>query len=245
MSEDDSKPEPKKQGFWLGVAITGGAVALGVVHVIWPHLKIDSVTVVMVVIALVPWIGGIVQNIELPGGFKVGLREAQQAAAKAQTQADQAASTATAALSAATTRTGQSVTELANEYVRIRREVPSGPQRTSALDRLAGQLAVATSEDPSFDFNAEIKSAHPGLRLAALTYAYARPSAEMMEELVGVAQAPDSSFEQYWAIRALLEVTSINSNISQEILDGLQQLYERLDPHTSRAAVMEQLLHAR
>ena len=100
---------------------------------------------------------------------------------------------------------------------------------------------MATSDDPDFDFNTEINSTHPGLRLAALAYAYARPQPEMMRALVDVAQAPDSNFEQYWAIRALVQVASTDSNISQEILDRLQQLSEHLDPHSSRAAALQQL----
>lgn len=242
MSEDDSKPEPKRQGFWLGVAITGAAVAFGVVHAIWPHLKIDSVTVVMVVIALVPWIGGIVQNIELPGGFKVGLREAQQAAAAARAQAEQATSTATVALSAVTASGSQSVDELVAEYERIRAELPSGSKRTNALDKVVGQLISATTADDDFDWREEISSPMEGRRIAALAFALSRPDEAMVPVLNEVIRYPMSAFEQFWALRALGAIIDQGFRPDIKTLVALAMASESIDPASSRGLEMKRIL---
>jgi hypothetical protein len=51
------------------------AVLLGVCHVIWPDIQIDIVTIILIVIALIPWLGSIFKSIEITDWFKVEYRE--------------------------------------------------------------------------------------------------------------------------------------------------------------------------
>jgi hypothetical protein len=51
---------------WLAVAITAGALAVAAVHLIWPSLNIDSTTLIILAIAVLPWLGRIFRSIELP-----------------------------------------------------------------------------------------------------------------------------------------------------------------------------------
>jgi hypothetical protein len=60
------------------ILISAGALALAVVHLIWPGLEIDAVTLVLLAIAAVPWLAPIFKSIELPGGWKFEYQQIQQ-----------------------------------------------------------------------------------------------------------------------------------------------------------------------
>ncbi|SFK53792.1 hypothetical protein [Lysobacter sp. cf310] len=66
----------------LKLAITVGALVVAAVHVIWPKLAIDAITLGLVVVALLPWLAPLVKSVELPGGLKVELQEVKDAAGK-------------------------------------------------------------------------------------------------------------------------------------------------------------------
>ena len=55
----------------VSICITAAALAAGAARLIWPTLTIDSVTVALIVIAVVPWLAPIFKSLEMPGGFKV------------------------------------------------------------------------------------------------------------------------------------------------------------------------------
>ncbi len=58
--------------------VTLGALILASVHLLWPELAIDSVTLVLLVIALLPWLAPIFKSLEFPGGWKIEFQELQQ-----------------------------------------------------------------------------------------------------------------------------------------------------------------------
>jgi hypothetical protein len=68
----------------LRLIVTLGALAIALLRLIFPQLTIDAVTLGLLVIAVLPWIAPLIKSLELPGGWKVELREMQQVAAKAQ-----------------------------------------------------------------------------------------------------------------------------------------------------------------
>ena len=63
--------------------LTLGALGLALVHLIWPSLAIDAITLGLLVIAVIPWLAPLIKSVELPGGWKVELQEMQDATAKA------------------------------------------------------------------------------------------------------------------------------------------------------------------
>lgn len=67
----------------LRQVVTLGAVLLALAHLVWPTLAIDSITLVLVVIALLPWLAPIFKSLEFPGGWKVEFQDLQKAAQKA------------------------------------------------------------------------------------------------------------------------------------------------------------------
>lgn len=58
------------------------ALALAVVHVLWPSLGIDFVTISLLVVAIIPWILPVLKSLELPGGVKIEFKDVKQATEK-------------------------------------------------------------------------------------------------------------------------------------------------------------------
>ena len=83
MPEDPKTvtPETLKR---LRQVVTLGALAVALIHLVFPQLAIDSITLVLLVIALVPWLAPIFKSLEFPGGWKVEFQELQKAAQKAE-----------------------------------------------------------------------------------------------------------------------------------------------------------------
>ena len=72
----------------MKVGISLIAAVLVVVRLIWPNLKIDSITIGLFIVGILPWLAPLIQSVKLPGGIKITLREFQKAAQKATQTAD-------------------------------------------------------------------------------------------------------------------------------------------------------------
>lgn len=66
----------------IQIIITVIAVLVAVGHVWFPAIKIDAITVTLLGIAVVPWLGPLFKSVELPGGVKVEYQELEKAAKK-------------------------------------------------------------------------------------------------------------------------------------------------------------------
>lgn len=64
--------------------ITLGALLVALAHLVFPSLVIDGITVTLLAIAVIPWLGPLFKAIELPGGLKVEYKELLQAEKKAE-----------------------------------------------------------------------------------------------------------------------------------------------------------------
>jgi len=62
---------------------SGGAVLLALVHMFWPSLAIDGITIALLLIAILPWLAPYLKTLELPGGVKIELKDAMKATEKA------------------------------------------------------------------------------------------------------------------------------------------------------------------
>jgi hypothetical protein len=78
-AERKREAEAKKAAL-IRYVLTGVAVLLAAAHMVWPAASIDSITLGLLAIAVVPWLGPLFKSIELPGGVKVEYRELQEAA---------------------------------------------------------------------------------------------------------------------------------------------------------------------
>jgi len=59
------------------------ALLAAIIHLIWPRLSVDAVTLVLFCIALIPWLAPIFKSLELPGGWKFEFRDFERARTKA------------------------------------------------------------------------------------------------------------------------------------------------------------------
>jgi hypothetical protein len=68
--------------FWLKLAISTGAVLVIVARVIWPDLKVDAITLGLLVVAILPWLSVLIESAKFPGGWEVKFRNVQRAGEK-------------------------------------------------------------------------------------------------------------------------------------------------------------------
>ena len=65
---------------WI-ISISATIIAL--IHITFPNLMIDSITLTLIVIAIIPWLAPLLKSIELPGGTKIELRDLEKVEEKA------------------------------------------------------------------------------------------------------------------------------------------------------------------
>ena len=83
----------------VSIAVTLVALAFVVAHLIWPDLEIDAIALAFVGIAIVPWLGPLLESIEFPGGFKATFREVEERIQEVQQTTQSVKETAQEALS--------------------------------------------------------------------------------------------------------------------------------------------------
>lgn len=82
-------PKAKRSWWWqshrkrltgLRVVISIAAVTAFIARLIWPWLKLDAISLGLLIVAIVPWVSGLFESLELPGGWKISFRDLQRAA---------------------------------------------------------------------------------------------------------------------------------------------------------------------
>lgn len=69
-------------GMKTKIAISVICIILGSAHLYWPDIKVDLATVVLLVVALLPWFSTVIRSVELPGVFKIELHDVKAATEK-------------------------------------------------------------------------------------------------------------------------------------------------------------------
>ena len=75
---------PKNQ--YIKIGITAVATFLIIAHLIWPELAIDTIAIVLVIVAVLPWLASIIESAVFPGGWEVVFREVKDTVDKQQEQ---------------------------------------------------------------------------------------------------------------------------------------------------------------
>jgi hypothetical protein len=182
--------------------------ALGIaVHLIWPDLKIDLVTVALLVLGCLPWLRGIVRSISLPGGASIEMRNYHRARAIAREEERQTNEAVRAVGSAADARSAseriQEIGQLAERYETVRRDMSSGRERTRAMGEIARQI-LSLLPASGLDVSAGLLNPGAGRRLVAYLSLMARPDAAHGEELIEtLTEREGIPYNQSWALRAL------------------------------------------
>ena len=240
----------------LKIAVTTVGLVAAAVHMWKPDLKIDSITIVLVVIAILPWLQPLIKSIELLGvklelqELKAQVEEAKGAAASANLQAGfavAASSTVHPAADAVKLDLGSQVsqvTHLAEEYVRIRKEQRSGDARTAAMTDVVRRMVDVAKSLESFDVRAAVRDSDRGRRLFGYAYCFARPDASQLETLVdSVTRLEDKPFGQYWGLQALGRVLPLASHDARRaVRPPLTKFAQRIEPGTDRDYEIRKLL---
>lgn len=64
---------------WAKISVTFIALAIAVIRLVWPDLKLDAITLGLLVLALLPWLQSLIKSAEFPGGWKIEFQDVQAA----------------------------------------------------------------------------------------------------------------------------------------------------------------------
>lgn len=102
--------------------------------------------------------------------------------------------------------------------------------------------AVALSSQ-GFDARTALRSPDAGQRLAGIAFLYARPDPAMLDELVEViTEKEDKGFNQYWGIKAISKILSLQKQPNKEVLKTLAKFADGVEEGTDRKYELRKLL---
>lgn len=256
----------------LSAVITAAALAGVIVHLTNPSLKVDSIVVALLVIAIIPWLGLIFKSVEIPGLFK---GEFQDLARKVEShsekidknsakidkvetaidngledpggtlqKASEAASTHPAAVVAPGQDPKRRLDTLIKKYNNIRDEQPAGATRTAAMTSVISDMIDLAPQLQDFDWSTSLKSSDRGLRLAAYAFLYACPRLEAVDSLIHtMIYREDKPFGQYWALLALERATDqLDCDTARRVKPILESFLSSLRQGTDRYNALQRLL---
>jgi hypothetical protein len=219
---------------WLGLTVSVIAVLAAIAHVIWPSARIDGTTALLLGVALIPWLGELLESIELPGGLKIKYR-----IAAVEASAREASSAAQAALGAAVSARDD-VDELLVRLHELRSR--AFPGRTEEMDRLFGALVNAVPDD--FDVVRALGSSDDGQRLAGYAFAYSRAEPELIGPAEDALAHEENRFNQYWVLTAIRRIVVRNGAriVPGSLVDLLRSLAADLPEDSNRRHAITGLL---
>ncbi|MGP4001752.1 hypothetical protein [Streptomyces sp. 8N706] len=237
------------------------AIGIAVVHLVRPDLKIDTITVMLFFVAVVPWLGDVFDSIELPGGPRLEykrLKDRIDAAEERTTRLDQevdgVAATARVALAAAGSTDGTdeeddpaaraAVERLIGEYARLRQSMKSSPARTTQQERIFAELLKATPRVRTPDIDAMLESEDAGTRLAAYARLYAMPETAKFDRLVDAVLREALPFLKYWSFNVLgRAVDELGADqVPVGVVRRLRACLPELPPGSDRARSLQRVL---
>jgi hypothetical protein len=245
----------------LRAIISIAAIALAIIHLSCPSVIPDNATLVLLLIAAIPWLQPLVKSVEM-FGIKVEMQQLKDQVADAHGAAESASQQAMfARVSSSTAETEsdslsvanqaavpeEEMQRLAREYDEIRSSQSSGYTRTEAMTKVVSRMIDLAKRFPNFDFRNALTSSR-GLRLAGYAYLYARevPSkAEDLKELVEtVTRREDKPFGQYWGLQSIFHVLQRvkREEVSDEIAASLHRFAAAVPRGTDRAYEVQRII---
>lgn len=206
-----------KDNLPLKIVVSAVGLLAAIVHVSRPELRIDSVTIVLLVIAAIPWAQPLIKSIELLG-VKLELQELQAKVAEARGAAESATRQVEVALAVSTgpqqpdllldsPAVENKIKKLADDYNHIRATQKSGGQRTTAMTNVVSQMIELARRMPSYNPKRLLSNENRGLRLFGYAFLYERPDSTFLLPLVqSVTSIEDKPFGQYWGLQAVKRV---------------------------------------
>lgn len=209
MSERGGRNASSWRRHLIATAVSLLALGVAVAHLVAPDLKIDNVTVALLVIAIVPWLRELFTSIELPGGLRVEFRDVEQRIEAVEAMADAALVGGEGTGGADDPAALEDVRRLAAEYLAVRADMRAGSARTQRMNGIFARLVRTTQRLAAPDLADWLASSDGGLRLAAYARLYAVPDAAALRPLADAVTDEPLAFGQYWGIRALDKVVDL------------------------------------
>jgi hypothetical protein len=243
----------------LAGLITAVALVIVVIHLAFPDLAIDGVTVVLLLFAVAPWLSPIFKSIEFPGGLKFefqelkrDLEEVRGAARNAENKAEFALIQKEQQYSAdmqqlTTSDAKQEFDQQAELYKEIRNTQKAGSLRTSNMTEVISKMIALAPRLEHFDVNHALISGDIGERLSGYAYLFARPDFSQLSALVNsVTKIETKPFSQYWGIQAIEKVidSEPQAEVDTGILEALRTFQSRLPRGSDRYYALSRILQA-
>ena len=70
------------KGKLAAIIITSIAIIGVIARLIWPEIKVDSITIGLLFIALIPWLPNYIKSAKLPGGWEINFQNLEEAGKK-------------------------------------------------------------------------------------------------------------------------------------------------------------------
>jgi hypothetical protein len=239
---------------YLRVLLTVAAIAVAVSHAKWPTLRIDGVTLGLIVLAVLPWLAPIIKSIELPGIGKIELQEVKAQVEELRGQAASASQKADTALTntivapqaAALLTSEQRYLALSERYNDIRKTQKPSDLRTAAMTNVVGEMISLASSGASVKVVPFLTDRDDGKRLFAYAHIYAHPDPRLLPDLVrSVTQVEDKPFGQYWGIQAIGRVIqAAPDSVDVQTQVALRQFLTKLKRGTDRHYELSRILRS-
>ena len=71
-----------KNTTWIKIMVSCGGLLVLLARLIWPTIKIDAISLGLIIVAILPWLSSLIESAEFPGGWKIKFRDIQRAGEK-------------------------------------------------------------------------------------------------------------------------------------------------------------------
>lgn len=240
----------------ISLAITFLALVIAFAHIIWPDLKIDGVTLGLLVVAVIPWLAPLFKKIKLPGGWEIEYQEVKRMAQEAQGAAQSASNKAELAISGASGHPSKDFTQdvisvdeqirkLAQEYNHIRATQKSGIHRTSEMTAIVSKMIALAPILENIEISSTLNETDRGKRLFGYALLYKIPNFNFIKDLVkSVTTIEDKPFGQYWGLQAIGKTLEGKSreDVPIGLIRSLEDFQSRLRKGTDRYYEISRIL---
>lgn len=245
--------------FILKICVTAGALVLAFVNQ-WIPLTLNAPTVVLLVVALLPWLQPLVKSVELLG-VKLELQDLQDKVAAASGAAESAKQKAFFAqsvpepltpgarqLTPKGDATEAALQVLADQYDKIRATQSPGDARTLAMTSVVHRIIELVPQSQDFNLTGALTEKRRGVRLVAYAILYAAPDPAFLDALVQcVTSIEDKPFGQYWGLQAIARIIDVVPSarvLPAQVITQLREFGARIPRGTDRDYELRQILEA-
>ncbi len=247
------------KNFWLRIILSGIALIVALLHLIFPAITIDLITLGFVLLAIVPWLAPVIKSIEITGLGRIELQDLEQRIDAVQGAAESASRKAELAVSPLTTEAqpilqptsrspgfSDSFDPLVTEYNKIRASMESGSARTLAMTGIMRKMIDCAPAFSEAEIEPWLGSRNGGERLATYARLYAFSNYKILTQLIeSVTVIEDKPFGQYWGLQAIAKVLASNraQKVPRAVFTKLHAFANTISKGTDRDYEVHQILN--